>query len=416
MKNRSTFLFINILVALVALFMISCSTYTSKVAEPKKLIRNGQFTEALEKLKILAETPGDDQLVYALDYATALQMAGQYKESSQYFLKSDQIAESKDYHSVSNVVGATLGGEEMIQYKGESFEKYLINTMAAINYLMMGQHDDALVEARRINEKISKMKLDGREPYELSPFAKYLSALIWESDQKYDDAYIDISGAYQLDPSIPFICGDLIRISKKARRMEDHAKWKQECNSQEEKNEWYDKSMGELVVIYQQGWGPEKRPRPDSPRFPHLVSVFSETQSTRLVLNGVEQLSPSQVVYNIQDMAIKTMNADYGALIARRVGGVVGKAIVSDQIRQKNELLGFVAWVAMNVSDRADLRQWSTLPRNIQMHRVWLKPGVYQIQLKGLDYSNSHTGEDSAEVKIEIKPGRKTFYNWRSLK
>lgn len=408
--------FLNILKFFFLIGLVSCSTYSGKLSEPKKFLKSGQYDSALELLKPLAEKPGDDQLVYVLDYATALQMAGQYKESSKYFLLSDKIAEAQDYHSVSNVVGATLGGEEMIQYKGESFEKYLINTMAAINYLMMGQHDDALVEARRINEKISKMKMDNRDPYELSPFAKYLSAIIWESDQKYDDAYIDIAGAYKLDPSIPFICGDLIRISKKARRMEDHAKWKQECHSQEEKNEWYDKSMGELVVIYQQGWGPEKRPRPDSPRYPHLVSVYSETQSTRLVLNGVEQLSPSQVVYNIQDMAIKTMNADYGALIARRVGGVVAKAVVSDQIRQKNELLGFVAWVAMNVSDRADLRQWSTLPRNIQMHRVWLKPGIYQIQLKGLDYSNSHTGEDSAEVKIEIKPGRKTFYNWRSLK
>ena len=80
----------------ILFFLVGCSTYQTKMAGPRNLIKEGRFTEALEQLKPLAEKDDRDQLVYLLDYATALQMSGQHKESVQAFLKADKIAEIVD--------------------------------------------------------------------------------------------------------------------------------------------------------------------------------------------------------------------------------------------------------------------------------------------------------------------------------
>lgn len=398
----------------VFLMGTSCATYQGQVSGPRNLLKSGQVSEALEKFKELAEKQDRDQLVHVMDYAMALQIAGQYRESSQAFIRADKLVDLNDYHSATNVVGATLGGEEMIQYKGESYEKFLINTMNAINFLMMGQYDDALVEARRINEKLSKMKMDGREPYELSPFARYLAGILWEAQKKYDDAYIEYEGSYKLDGGNPLLAGDLIRSAKLARRPEAYQKWKAEFRSTADNPAWYDKNKGELIIIYQQGWGPEKQARQQY-RFPELHHVYSQTQQARLTIDG-KPTAITERVYNVEQVAIQTLEKDFGALVARRVGGIAAKAVVADQVRQKNELLGGLAWIAMNVADRADLRHWSTLPQTIQMIRLPLPSGKYRISLQGLDVSGSATADELTEQDAVIRAGQKTFVNWRSLR
>ncbi len=392
---------------------VGCATYQGKVSQARNLIASGRAAEAIESLKPLAEKKSDDQLLYVLDYSMALQIYGMYKESSDALIKADSLTDIQDYHSISNIVGATLGSEEMIQYKGESFEKYLINTMNAINFAMLGKNDEAIVECRRINNKLSKMKMEGRKSYELSPFAHYFSAILWESERKWDDAYIAFEQAYKLDPTIPGIEIDLVRAAKRARREETHKKWKDQFAVSEDPK-WYDKKMGELVVIFQQGWIPRKGARSDAPRFPRLYPVYSETKKISVSVNGNE--SKSRPTYDVGSVAIRTLEDDYGSLIARRMGGVVAKAVVADQIRQKDRLLGDLAYIAMRLSDRADLRQWSTLPNEIHLVRIILPAGEYKINIVGLNSDDAPTGESVDNYPVRIYSGQKAFVNWRSLK
>jgi hypothetical protein len=391
---------------------VSCATYQNKVNEPRQQLKNGQFTAAIETFERLANEESRDQLVYQMDYATSLQIAGRFEESSRAFIKADKLVDLNDYHSVSNVVGATLGGEEMIQYKGESFEKFFINTFNAINFLMLGRLDDSLVEARRINEKINKMRLEGRKPYEQSPFARYLAAVLWEAQKNYDSAYIEYEATYNLDPQNPFIAQDLLRSARLARRPEALKKWKEAFGDLKESPDSLVKENGELIIVFQQGWGPEKQARQQY-RYPELYPVFSRTRSSQIEINN--QTLKTEIVYNVSKVAIETLREDYAALVARRVGGVAAKAVVADQFRQKNELLGSVAWIAMNLSDRADLRQWSTLPETVQMARIFLKPGTYNLKMFGTDSFGQRTHEEKQFDGVQIKANQKTFLSWRSL-
>lgn len=397
-----------------SLSLLGCATYQNKVTGARDALARRDFAAALKDLKPLANQTNGDQLVYLLDYGVALQLAGQYKESNDVFLQADRLAEQIDYHSVSRIAGSLALNEEMVQYKGDTFEKIFINAYLAMNFLEMGKLDDALVEARRINEKFLKYRADEKKAFELNSFSKYLSAVTWEASRSYDDAYIAYNEAYKIDPTISTIHEDLIRSAKLARRMDSYQAWKKQFPEVKEDPAWYDKTRGELIVIYQQGWGPRKAPGPGEYRFPTLLPVYSETQQARLNVSSKSYLS--REVYDVQKAAIETLRDDQGILVAKRVAGLATKAVLSDQLRQKNELLGSLAWIAMNVADRADVRQWSTLPQTIQIIRVPLAPGKYSAIVEGLNMSAAPTGEVSDERTIEIKPGQKKFIVWRSLK
>lgn len=397
------------------LVLAGCATYQGKVNQSREFLSSGRYEEALQKLQPLAEKEDGDQLVYLLDYGTALHMAGQYQESNKVFLKADKLSELVDYHSVSRVAGSMLLNEEMVQYKGDTFEKIFINAYLALNFLQLGQLDSALVETRRMNEKYIKLRSEDKQSFELNPFAKYLSALIWEADQKWDDAYIAYEEAYKLDSGISGIQADLIRSAKRARRMDQYNQWKTAFPQVEENPLWSDRTAGELVIIYQQGWGPRKAFNPMDFRFPVLKPIRSETQTVRMDLKDKNQVQ-SQLVYDTEKAAIKTLQEDSAALLARRLAGIATKEVVSDQIRQKNELLGAISNIVMHASDRADLRQWSTLPQTIQIIRVPLKPGIYSFSLQGLNSSGAPTSDHLDSKEIKIVAGKKYFMNWRSLK
>tara|TARA_B100000749_G_scaffold280455_1_gene276608 strand:+ start:42784 stop:44013 length:1230 start_codon:yes stop_codon:yes gene_type:complete len=404
-----------LLLLLSLTFLSGCATYQMGVSSARRQMQNGNFVQAAESLKEKAMQPTKDQLVYLLEYATALQMAGKFKESNQALLLAEDIAEIQDYTSISKEAGSLLLNEGMVQYKGDPFEKVMINAMLAINFLMMGDLDASLVETRKLNQMLYLYKKEGKRPYEQNEFAHYLAAMIWEQDRKFDDAYIDYEKAYSLNPNLPYIREDLIRVAWQSRRMEQYKKWKREFSEVKFDPKSTRSKDGELIVIFQQGWGPRKQARPENHRFPMLKPVRNRTQVAQVLVNG-KPMTETLMAYDVEHASIKTLDDDYGRLVAKRAAGVVVKAVAADQIRQQNEGLGDLAWLVMNIADQADLRQWSTLPQTIQVARIPLKPGEYTVSLEGLYASEGDsTGEVMPPKTITINPRKATFVSWRSL-
>lgn len=402
-------------ILLSGLLFVGCSTYQTKVDSARQSLASHEPEKAIQILQPLAAEEGKDQLVYVLDYAVALQQAGNYKESAKNLGKADKIADIQDYTSLSKEASSLILSAEMVQYKGDDFEKILINAVNSINYLMLGELDDALVEVRRVNQKLYRFKYEAKRDYEQSPYASYLSGIIWEADRKYDDSYIDYKKAYELAPNYSPLHADLIRAAIRARREEDVEKWKKQFPEVQIGNEWNDPGSGELILVYQQGWGPRKGPRPGAPRFPKLFPVLTSTKRAELIVNG-KDIVRTTPIYSVQDVEIKTLENDYAGLVAKRLAGVATKAVLADQIRQRNPLLGDLTFLALNVTDRADVRQWSTLPETFQVARKFLKAGTYKVSIQGLSGSGAPTGESMPEQEIKVLPGKKTFITWRSFR
>lgn len=400
-----------LLIGLVVPALFACATYQSKLGSFSSDLRNGEPEKAAKAVEKKAFEDGDDQVVYLFEYGTATQVAKNYAESNKAFLKAEDLTEVKDYHSISRITGSLLLNEGMIQYKGDDFEKVLINGFLAINYLMLGQKDEAQVECRKLNDKLYKYKFEAKKNYQQNPFAFYLSALIWEDEHNWDSAYIDFKKAYDVNPGIEYLHEDLIRAAQNARREDDLAKWRKMWP----KEKPFDmKQNGEIVLIYQQGWGPVKRPHPNFPRVPKLYPTSSRTTRARLEIEG-GQKEMAQEIVDVTDVAIKQLDEQYVSIIGMRAAGIATKAVVSDQIRQKNQLLGDLAWIATNIADQADLRQWLSLPSTIQMAKIRLRPGTYKARAVGLDSSGHETGEVSDWQEIKVAAKRKAFMNFRSV-
>src|SRR5262249_29935059 len=166
------------------------------------------------------------------------------------------------------------------------------------NYLMLHQSEEAMVETRKLNDKLYKFRYEGKKNYDQNPFAFYLSALIEESQKDWDTAYIDFKKTYELNPGLEYLHEDLIRAGVAARRGEDVAEWKKKWPGLKPANF---KEVGEVVLVYQQGWGPQKHPHPNFPRVPKLYPIFSETQRARLEVEGGGEQEVSQSVMSVTD-------------------------------------------------------------------------------------------------------------------
>ena len=403
------------------IFFTGCATYQSRVSPARDLLVARQCEKSSKILSELAAKEDGDQLVHLLDYGSALQVCGEYKSSNQIFLKAEKLADEIDYHSVTRIAGATLLNEEMIQYKGDTFEKLFLNVSLALNFMQLGQFDDALVEVRKINQKFQKYKAEDKKNFELSPFSKYLSAMIWEADHKLDDACIDYRDAYLLDPTYRKIGLDTLRACWRAHRTDEFNQVaKKLLATEEEIKDAKSPANAELILIFMQGWGPRKQSRPGAPTFPILVSVPSETHFLKAEISDEKNKSSwatyrSEPVYSIEKAAINTLDADYNSLVARRIGARVTKEVLADQLRQKNQVLGNIAWLVMVASERADLRQWSIFPRTVHVIRIPVKPGQHTVHLTGLGIALNDS-EKMPDLDFKINAGEKKIQLVRSLK
>lgn len=399
------------LVILLSSVLSACASYQSQMTGALTSFRDGRPGDAAKQLKEKAEKENDDQVVFLFEYATALQAAGDYKESTKYFLKAEDVVDVKDYHSISRVAGSVLLNEGLVQYKGEDYEKVFINAMLAINFLAVGDLDAAQVETRKLNTKLYKYKYEAKRDYNQDPFAFYLSAMIWEANRQWDDAYIDYKKVYELNPNIPYLKEDLLRASRMAQRPEEFDKWRRQFGTSKFEDH---KGKGEIVLLFEQGWAPRKYPHPQFPKIPKLVPVTSLSDRGRIsIINGPKE--DTQVITSVQNVAVKTLDDQYAGLIGKRVAGIVVKEVVADQIRQKNEALGQLAWIGLHIADQADLRSWLSLPETFQVARVVLRPGKYTLRAEGVS-NGSATGEKSPEITVEVKAGKKVFIPWRAVR
>jgi hypothetical protein len=150
--------------AALTVFSLGCASARMQDKVSDDLFRRQAYDQAADHLKEGLAKDGDegrDSLLYYLDIGLALHSAGKYEESNKYFLRADKLAEIKDYTSLSKEAATLLVSENIQDYKAEDFENVLINTYLSMNYALMGNHEDALVEARRVNQKLYMMVREG---------------------------------------------------------------------------------------------------------------------------------------------------------------------------------------------------------------------------------------------------------------
>ena len=137
---------------LALLLLASCATYNQQVEGYYEHYRQGDYARAstaLDGNKLLSKRR--NHLLYLLEKGRMEHLLQHYEASNRFFNEADQIMEDGGKSTAGDFAVAALLNPMMETYRGEDFEKYMVHYYKALNYLMLNQPGEALVEARRIS-------------------------------------------------------------------------------------------------------------------------------------------------------------------------------------------------------------------------------------------------------------------------
>src|SRR5690606_33710583 len=133
-----------------------------------------------------------NRLLYLLEKGKMAHLLHQYDSSNRYFNEADLFIEDARV-SAKDIALGTLLNPMMQTYRGEDFEKFMVHYYKALNYLYLGQMEDALVEARRISLRsyAQSDKTNGNENrYSGDAFSLMLQGIIYEKSGEVNNAFI----------------------------------------------------------------------------------------------------------------------------------------------------------------------------------------------------------------------------------
>lgn len=395
---------------------MGCASARMSDHESDRLFKEGRYDDAAERLKKGLAKQGDDshdELLYLFDIGLSLHSSGKFEESNQVFLKADKISEVKEYVSLAKEAETLLASENTKDYKGEDFEKVLISTYLAMNYSLMGDWENALVEARRVNQKLYMMVNQGQRKYKQNAFARYLSAVLYEADQDYNDAYVDYKNTLDLMPNFPGLGGDLWRCAMLLNMPDEMERWDTQfkltdADHQKAKLTAPKSKKGEIIVLYENGISPEKRPNPHFNSIPKFYARHNPVHTAIVEVNG-ENKGNTVVLDNIEATAIANLDEKYSGIIAKKVAGVVAKEAVAYGVAKAtgSRFFGALTEGLLYAADKADVRSWNLLPRDLQVLRIPVEAGTYKVKVL------PQGAQPLGEKLIQVGAGKKVFVNFR---
>jgi hypothetical protein len=403
-----------------ALLLSSCAaSYSSKTRSGLEAFQNRNFAEAEKVFSDGADKESVNQLLYLFDRGTSRHSAGDYAGSIKDLLNADKLSEIKDYTSLATELASIVTNDNIIDYKGEEFETVLVSTLLAINYALLGKDEDALVECRRVNRKLERLRSEGKRTYALNAFAQYLSGVLYERSGNWNSAYVDYKKAWDLKPEFSSFRSDLLRGALESDSDSERDRWERQLKAKPEDFKLAAQSLkktGSLVVIYQNGFAPEKIVSPSWSELPEYRARFNKYKAANIYVDG-KRMSTTELLYDVQDVAFKNLKEKYATYIAKRVAGLAVKVVAANQVEKVtgSEAAGTLALLLMMAASKPDLRAWMTLPQNLQMARLQLAPGKYDISLKQIEASGSEGPTHSLGLVEIKKPGQVVLANFRGL-
>jgi hypothetical protein len=292
--------------------------------------------------------------------------------------------------SLTEGFGSILSDDTAAEYEAEMHEKLMISPYLIIAYLSTGDFNGAIVERNRTITKINQYiqeKPDERAYLE-NPFARYLTAIIYEMEDRKDDAKIEYK-KLKWDQEI-------VRIDGKKGKTTD------------------------LVILVDVGLAPQKFQRKWGPTLIPGVGVvgfaYAEYAPTPTAVTACnvyldeKSIGSAKLLYDLENTVITQYDKNKPALQAKIVARMTAKAATQFAAKMAaKEVLKNIpfaslfadlaidsagaAWMA---SEQADLRGWLSLPKQIKYLRVdGLEPGEHTIKI---DYG---CGVETKKIKVE---------------
>ncbi len=408
------------------LTLVGCASYSSQFAPIAADLADDNIDQALEVLD-QEHPPERNQLLWLMNRGMLLRLKGDYATSNQEFSAAKQLVERLDALSLREQALSLTINDTTRSYAGDPYEQVLLNVYSALNYLDLGQPDDARVEILQVDLRLAE--LADKEIGALSetdPFARYLSGIIYEQSGEYSDAMIAYRSAYQayqehgehyplnLPDSLKV---DLLRSSERLGLTEENHRYQEQFGISHWQTTKALRQQGELIFLFHNGLAPIKIEksamlpivgegqivRISLPEYLRRPPGFS---SARLRING--QVIETTLVENIEELAIAELARNMPIIITRTLARAALKYTASHEVGKQNGLAGFAMNITGLLTERADTRSWQSLPADIQLARIPLDPGEYDLDVELLDMGGQVVRHLNYPAVI-LRAGKKTF-------
>ncbi|MFN0062386.1 MAG: COG3014 family protein [Myxococcaceae bacterium] len=385
-----------------ALFLWGCAgDYVARTRSIRQAYEAEKYDAALAELGRQEKEPGKDRLLYLMDRGMVLHAAQRYEESIKVLAEADRLAKELDVVSVSEEAHVLLSNERERHYRGEDFEKLMISVLQALNYARLDKDEDALVEVRRVNERLTKMVRDEKKPYEQLAIARYLGGVLYEDQGNADSAFIDYWAAYKLQPKLGALADPLVRLARETAREDAYRELRKSFPDVSDAS--LAPNEGQLLVLVEAGRSPEKgrTTREAQPGNIIDIPVYVDRGAPPIVAVTVGQLTRRTVaVTNLRDVARIHLNERVGRMIGQQIAQAAVKAGVAAGVgaATKSAGLGALAFLALTMLNAPDLRSWLSLPATFELARFRLPAGPHTVRVDAAGRVTEHP--------VEVRPGR----------
>ncbi|MES2389088.1 MAG: hypothetical protein V4543_13890 [Bacteroidota bacterium] len=449
---------------LVLMMPAGCATYYQKNYKFFMAFENGNMKEAssvIQKAK-----PGRhnrEKLLYYMNSGTVHSIMGEYEQSNKDFEEAYRLSEDYATNYVNEGL-AFLVNPTVVDYKGEDHEILLIHYYMALNYLKMGLPNEALVECKRMNDLLNRLsdKYKSDNKYKRDAFVHNLMGIIYDVNSDPNNAFIAYRNAYNIyqdDYSRLFklsapeqLKRDLIRTAYQSGFADEGSRYEAQFNM---KNQPVQRGNGELVFLWHNGLGPvkdewginftiirgsggmvtfhnedmglnfpfylgedEKDKAKGLARLEFIRVVFPKYQERAEVFTGAKlewngRSIPLEKGIDVNAVAYKTLDERFLAEMGKSLLRVAIKKVEEESLRRKNQDAGAVLGLINAITEKADTRNWQTLPHSISYARISMPAGDQKVDFTAI--ANNGAKNDVQSFTYNVKAGQTIFQTQSSL-
>jgi hypothetical protein len=441
----------------------ACATYYQSNFTFNQEFESGQIDKAFKTLQQhSSQAHGKKEFLYFVNNGLVLSMMSRYQDSNDFFEKAYLFGE--DYRTnYLNEAASYLTNPNFTSYKGEDHEHLLLLYYKAINYLKLGKTDDALVECRRLNIRLQQLsdRYKSKDKYEEDAFIHLLMGITYEIDKDYNNAFIAYRNAFRIykDDYQPMfgvsapdqLKEDLLRTAWLSGLKDEFAAYK---DSLQMPNYEYKLSEGgELIFFWHNGLSPVKAEwgvdfmisrqgnwvyftnqqlgltfpfnmenHNDRDRnglanlefirvaFPKYIERPPFYSSGTISIDG--KVLPLQLLEDVDKVAFKCLDERMGHEFSKALLRVALKKVEEYELRKEDKTLGSILGVINAITEKADTRNWQTLPHSIYYSRIPLKEGSNTLTFT-VKTNDGRTNDHS--FTYNVKKGQTLFHTFSSL-
>jgi len=429
-----------LILIMMALALTGCSTYAERNARLRDDVARHDFDKALEG--IAEAERGSDRLLNLLEKGLVLHYADRWTESNAVFQEAEELADDLYTKSVSQAVVSLLTNDGTIDYRAAPFEMAMVPYFRSLNYVAMGDRDGALVEARKAelrlrdlaeveraldqNDQESAVSLDDHA------FVHILRGMLHEWGGEINDAFLAYRRAALaygatggvLGVKAPSCLGsDLVRTAGRLGFSDELAEIQTVLPNLFIEPDLPQGRVGRVVLFLETGWVPRRTSiEADIPIFesdrrgdmdlwasslqsryvygwgrdvkisywlrfalPDLIGEAPVIVGARVSTGTLGGHARTEPVESVASRSRLDFESSKDGILLKTIGRALSKYLAKEAIEDKSQLAGLLANVFGAATERADTRNWLTLPHGISMARLDLPPGTYDLEIELVD-------------------------------